>query len=155
VREALPGDIPDLLDMMEEFYAESGYVLDRPEAEAAFEMLIGEPRLGGVWLVEDAGEVAGYLVLTYVFAMEHGGLTAVVDDFFVRPASRHRGLGTAALASVRRECEELGLRAMRVEVGHDNLVAQAVYGANGFTPVDHGLMAVTLHESGPPEAEEE
>jgi diamine N-acetyltransferase len=146
VREALPGDVDILVDLMDEFYAESGYVLDRGEARTAFEVLVGEPRLGQVWLVEDEGEVVGHLVVTFVFAMEHGGSMAVVDDFFVRPAWRGRGFGTAALGIVRRECAELGLRAMRVEVGHDNEVAQAVYRRNGFAVVDHRLMTTTLDQ---------
>jgi ribosomal protein S18 acetylase RimI-like enzyme len=144
VREAQPGDVDTLVELMDEFYAESGYVLDRGEARTAFETLIGEPSLGQVWLVEDEGEVVGHLVVTFVFAMEHGGSMAVVDDFFVRAAWRGRGLGTAALRIVRRECTELGLRAMRVEVGHDNEAAQAVYRRNGFAVVDHRLMTTTL-----------
>jgi ribosomal protein S18 acetylase RimI-like enzyme len=147
VREALPEDVGTLVELMDEFYAEAGYVLDRGEARTSFEVLIGEPRLGQVWLVEeDGGEVAGYLVVTFVFAMEHAGSMAVVDDFFVRPAARGRGLGTDALAWVRRECAELGLRAMRVEVGHDNEVAQAVYRRNSFAAVDRRLMVTTLDE---------
>jgi diamine N-acetyltransferase len=148
VREALPDDLGALVELMDEFYREAGYVLDRGEARTSFEVLVGEPRLGQVWLVEeDGGEVAGYLVVTFVFAMEHGGSMAVVDDFFVRPASRGRGLGTHALAWVRRECAELGLRAMHVEVGHDNVVAQAVYRRNGFATLgDRRLMVTTLDE---------
>jgi GNAT superfamily N-acetyltransferase len=144
VREAGREDVPALLDMMEEFYAESGYVLDRSPARDSFETLIGEPRLGRVWLVEEGGLAVGYLVVTFVFAMEHGGMTAVVDDFFVRPAWRGRGRGTEALARVRRGCAALGMRAMRVEVGRDNAAAQAVYGRNGFVTVDRGLMTTTL-----------
>lgn len=144
MREARRDDIPALVAMMAAFYAEAGYVLERPEAHDSFETLLGDPRLGRVWLVESGDEPAGYLVVTYVFAMEHGGSTAVVDDFFVKPSSRGRGLGTAALAHVRRDCIARGVRAMRVEVGHDNAAAQAVYRRNGFAAVDHHLLAVTF-----------
>ena len=60
---------------------------------------------------------AGYIVVTFVFAMEYSGMAAVVDDFYVRPEARGQGLGKAALAEVRRACLELGARAVRVEVG--------------------------------------
>lgn len=86
-------------------------------------------------------------MVTFAFAMEYGGLIAVVDDFYVRPERRGEGLGTATLAFVRRACERLGLRGMRVEVGRENAVAQAVYRSSGFAPVDHALMAVPLGES--------
>ena len=84
-------------------------------------------------------------MVTFVFAMEYGGLAAVVDDFYVRPEARGEGLGKAALAEVRRVCDGLGMRALRVEVGVDNPVAQAVYRSAGFEPLSgHAVMAAPL-----------
>jgi len=39
-------------------------------------------RLGRVWLIEQGSEAVGYVVSTFAFAMEYGGLTAVIDDFY-------------------------------------------------------------------------
>ena len=144
MRPAETDDLPELLDLMADFYAESDYVLDRPRAARAFADLLADDRLGRVWLIEQGSEAVGHVVVTFVFAVEYGGVTAVVDDFYVCPASRGAGLGTAALAEVRRACAELGMRAMRVEVGRDNAVAQAVYRHVGFEAVDHQLMALPL-----------
>ena len=135
MRPAAIGDVETLVGLMADFYAESGYVLDRPRAAEAFTALLAGPRLGRVWLIEQGGTAAGYIAVTFVFAMEYGGLTAVVDDFYVRPESRGAGLGTAALAEVRRASVDLGARAMRVEVGRGNAVAQAVYRSAGFATV--------------------
>ena len=144
MREATPDDVPTLLDMMEEFYAEAGYVLERPEARASFGSLLDQPALGRVWVADQGKDIAGYVVVTFVFAMEHGGTIGVVDDFFVRPGSRGAGLGTALLTAVRAACARLGVRALRVEVGHDNAPAQAVYRATGFETLDRRLMAALL-----------
>ena len=144
MRRATADDLRELLDLMADFYAESGYVLDRTHAAEAFSALLADDRLGRVWLIEQGSEAVGHVVVTFVFAMEYGGVTAVVDDFYVCPASRGAGLGTAALAEVRRACAELGMRAMRVEVGRDNAVTQAVYRHVGFEAVDHQLMALPL-----------
>ena len=142
-----PADLSDrerLLDLMADFYAESGYVLDRSNAEVAFATLLGDLRLGRVWLIEQDLQVVGYIVVTFVFAMEHGGLAAWVDDLYVEPSARGAGLGTSALAAVRESCAELGVRALAVEVGHDNAVAQAVYRSAGLKPIDRGLMMASL-----------
>jgi GNAT superfamily N-acetyltransferase len=145
VREAGQSDVPTLAGLMRDFYAESGHVLHMRRAEAAFRELATRPELGRVWLAERDGETAGYVAVTFVFAMEHGGPVAVVDDFYVRPEARGEGLGTRTLAAVRRACEDLGMRAMRVEVGVDDLVAQAVYRSAGFEALpDHALMQVSL-----------
>ena len=129
---------------MAEFYAEAGYVLDRAHAGEAFAALLADQRLGRVWLIRTGSQDVGYVVVTLVFGMEYGGLMAVVDDFYVQPASRNAGLGTAALAEVRETCAGLGVRAMSVEVGADNAAAQAVYRRTGFVSVDRTLMSLRL-----------
>jgi GNAT superfamily N-acetyltransferase len=130
---------------MRDFYAESGYALVEARATAAFEDLLTRPELGRIWLVERGEEAVGYVVVTFVFAMEHGGLAGIVDDMYVRPEARGEGLGKFALATVRRACEDLDLRAMRVEVGEDNAVAQAVYRSTGFESLPgHVVMQLAL-----------
>jgi len=146
VREAGQADVPELVGLMGAFYAESGYALDEESARTGFEALLADARLGRVWLIEPRAEaVAGYIVISFVFAMEHGGVAAVVDDFYVRPEARGQGVGRAALAAARLACLDLGVRAMRVEVGVNNLVAQAVYRGAGFEPLhDRGVMQAAL-----------
>ncbi len=142
LRAAGRADVPELVRLMRAFSAESGFRLDEERAAAGFEALLADARLGRVWLVEPD---AGYIVVTFVFAMEYGGMAATVDDFYVRPEARGEGLGKAALAAARRACEELGVSALRVEVGVDNHVAQAVYRSAGFEPLpDHAVMAAPL-----------
>ena len=151
MREAGAADVRTLVELMAEFYAESDYVLDRPHADAAFTALLSDSRLGRVWLIEQASADVGYVVATFVYGMEYGGLMAFVDDFFVRPAFRNGGLGTAALGAARDACLVLGVRAMSVEVGGDNDPALAVYRRTGFEMTDRKLMILPLaapsHES--------
>src|SRR5450759_4240814 len=144
IRQASAADLSRLLGLMADFYAESAYVLDRARAEEAFTALVSDPRLGRLWLIEQGSDAVGYVVVTFVFAMEYGGLTAAVDDFYIEPASRNAGLGTTALAEVRGICAGLGMRAISVEVGHDNVVAQAVYRRVGFVETDRRLMTLRL-----------
>src|SRR5687768_10573327 len=119
-REARPDDVPRLVALMGEFYAEAGYPLPEDAAARAFAALLGDPRLGRAWLLEADGAPAGYLVLTLGYSMEYGGLRGFVDDLFVRPAARGRGLAAAGLEAARRAAEALGARALLVETGHEN-----------------------------------
>lgn len=143
-RRASVEDIHRLVCLMSDFYAESEYVLDRPHAEAAFTTLLADPRLGRIWLIQQDSDDVGYVVITFVFGMEYGGPMAVVDDFYVSPAYRNAGLGTASLAEVRMYCARLGVRAISVEVGHENAVAQSVYRRTGFVKTDRQLMTLRL-----------
>jgi GNAT superfamily N-acetyltransferase len=129
---------------MDEFYAEAGYALDRAHAHEAFAALLADARLGRVWLIQVDAANVGYLALTFVYSLEYGGPAAVVEDFFVQAPYRNTGLGRAAMATVRAYCAEARIRAISVEVGGDNAVAQSVYRGAGFTAVDRQLMTLEL-----------
>lgn len=138
-------DIDALVELMGEFYAESGYELNRARAAEAFAEILKDPRLGFVWLIEADGVCAGHVVVTVRYAMEFGGLLACVDDLYVRPAFRNRGLSTGALRDVVDFCRTRDMRAMSVEVGLHNEAALKVYRRTGFAvSEDRQLLALTL-----------
>jgi ribosomal protein S18 acetylase RimI-like enzyme len=144
LRAATPGDCPLLVALMSEFYAESGYPLNWRRAEAAFSELLADQGLGQVWLIQAAPGPVGYVVLTLGYSMEYGGRDAFVDDLFIRPSFRRRGLGKLALAKVRAACEEQGVRALHLEVGRDNAAAQSLYHRVGFVDTDRQLLTLKL-----------
>jgi GNAT superfamily N-acetyltransferase len=133
MRLATPDDIPSLVALMADFYAEGGYELDLDRAAHAFATVLGDERLGRVWIIQGELQDVGHLVLTLKYAMEYGGIVACLDDLYVKPGWRNRGLSTAALLEVRRFCERAGVRAVTVEVGYENGAAQTVYRRVGFT----------------------
>ncbi|HEY5079203.1 MAG TPA: GNAT family N-acetyltransferase [Opitutaceae bacterium] len=141
LRNASAGDIPVLLDLMHEFHGESGRALDRKWAEAAFSAFFQDPSQGAIWIVSLDGAVAGYVVLTVRFSMEFGGLDAFVDDLFVKPSFRRRGLGKLLLDALFDECRRLGVLAVHVETGHDNVPARGLYESCGLRhPNDTRIM---------------
>ena len=144
MRLAQPDDIPQLVELMTDFYAEAGYPLPADAATRTFAGLLADPRLGRVWMMEADGEPAGYVVLTVSFSMEYGGLRGFVDDLFVRPGFRGRGLAAAALAELRRTAEEMGVRALLVEVGPQNDIARRVYQRIGLEDTGHVLLSLPL-----------
>jgi GNAT superfamily N-acetyltransferase len=117
---------------MDEFYAEGGYRLDQARAAEAFAAVIADERLGYVWIIEREQNDIGHVVVTVKYAMEYGGLIACLDDLYVKPEWRNRGLATLSLLEVRRFCREKGILAVTVEVGFDNGPAQKVYRRIGF-----------------------
>jgi GNAT superfamily N-acetyltransferase len=145
MRRALPNDLPVLIGLMSEFYAEAGYELNHTIAEKAFAAILADERLGYVWIIEEETRTLGHIVLTLRFGMEYGGLIACIDDLFVVKQSRNTGLSTAALTEVIAFCKDIGIRAITVEVGHGNGPAQAVYRRVGLTEApDRQLLALAL-----------
>jgi len=145
MRRASADDIPLLASLMADFYAEAGYELDHARAKAAFAAILADERLGHVWIIQAEHRDVGHVVLTLRFAMEYGGLIACLDDLYVKPGSRNRGLSTGALMEVRKFCESSGIRALTVEVDPNNRPAQTVYRRIGFTEtVGRQLLALAL-----------
>ena len=81
IRAATRVDVPTLVGLMSEFYAEAGFSLATDPAANAFSTLLTTPVLGRVWLAEVDGRGVGHLVLTIAFSMEFGGLRGFVDEF--------------------------------------------------------------------------
>lgn len=143
IRKATLEDVPALVAMMREFYAESDYPLDRDWAAGSFQALLRDEAFGAAWIVSRDSEPAGYVVLTVRFSMEYGGLDAFVDDLFVRTEFRRRGLARALLKALFDECARRRVLAVHVEVGQDNDAAKALYGGFGLKPGDDGRQKLT------------
>jgi GNAT superfamily N-acetyltransferase len=144
IRLAAGDDIGTLVALMGEFYGEAGFDLERGPAERAFNGLLADPRLGRILLIEDDGLPAGYVVLTLGYSMEYGGLRGFVDDFFVRPSSRDRGLGAKALEAVKALAIDLDVRALLVETGVEGHPARRLYQRAGYEPNDRALLTLPL-----------
>jgi ribosomal protein S18 acetylase RimI-like enzyme len=144
MRHASIEDIPRLVALMTEFYAEAATPLNAACAAEAFAALLSDDRLGHVWLIQAGNDDVGYVVVTFSYSMEFGGRNAFLDDLFIRSDFRGAGLGTAALKEVRAFCIEQGVRAVHLETGQDNTAAQALYRSAGFKVTDRQLLTLVL-----------
>ncbi len=133
-RTASFADIETLVELMRRFYAESGFPLDREEAARGFADLISDPSRGAVWILSVDGEAAGHIVLSVRFAMEFGGISASIDDLYVLPAYRRRGVARAGLQALLAECTRRGCRSLHVQVAPNDVAARTLYAAFGLAP---------------------
>jgi ribosomal protein S18 acetylase RimI-like enzyme len=144
VRPASQADVPTLVRLMGEFYAESGFPLPERQATRTFQTLLSASELGAVWLLRHEGHPAGFVVLTVAFSMEYGGLRGFVDDLFVSPRFRQQGLASEALKAVMQACAERGVRALLVETSLANDTAVRVYRRAGFDETGRLLLSKPL-----------
>lgn len=113
-------------------------------ARAAIEWLLVNDACGAAWIIEAAGQTAGYMVLTIGYSLEFHGRYGLVDELFVEEAFRGQGIGTEALAFAEEVCRLRGLQALRLEVTRANPRAQALYSRAGFQAHDRDLMTKWL-----------
>jgi ribosomal protein S18 acetylase RimI-like enzyme len=144
LRSATLGDLDALLPLLRDFYAEDRHPFDASAVRAALEGLVRDPALGRAFLIEDGGALAGYLVVTFGYSLEFRGRDAFLDELYVAPAHRGRGLGREALRVAEACCLEAGARALHLEVRHDNEAAQGLYRSWGFGDRENYLMSKPL-----------
>ncbi|HEX7284681.1 MAG TPA: GNAT family N-acetyltransferase [Candidatus Angelobacter sp.] len=125
-------EIPTLLGLMREFYAQQQMRFDEGIAGAAIKKLLADPALGQVFLIYRGADLAGYFALTFCFSLEFHGRFALLDEVYIREPFRRQKLGKAAAAFAETLCREKGIKALRLEVGRENQAAQAMYRASGF-----------------------
>jgi GNAT superfamily N-acetyltransferase len=138
---AAPSAAGAILDMMEQFYAGERYPFDREKARGALEPFLANSGLGRAWLFRDEDAAVGYFVLTLGWSLEYGGRDAFVDELFVSPSHRGRGLGRRALEVIEEACRELGVQALHLEVEQHNFQATELYRRWGFEDHDRRLMS--------------
>lgn len=141
------GDADALLALARNFHREDGHPLT-PGAEAALLRIIaGEEPLARVWMVRDAtGTPSGYLILILGYSVEYEGRDGFVDDLYLAPALRGRGVGRRLLAFALEQAERLGIRTLHLEVEPDNPVAQTLYRSAGFEETGRRLMRKRVPE---------
>ena len=143
MRSARPGDLDRLLALAEAFHAEDGHALDAAGRRALAEILAGEPA-ARAFLFELDGTTVGYGVLTVGYSVEHGGRDGFLDDFYLAPEARGRGLGRRSLDALEGEAQALGIRVLHLEVGTENRRADALYRSVGFRDSGRRLMSKRL-----------
>jgi ribosomal protein S18 acetylase RimI-like enzyme len=149
LRPAAPGDVDRLLAMMRAFYVEDGTITYVPELlRPAVERLMGDDSLGRLWLIDAGRPSAGYLVVVWGYSLEFHGRDAFVDEVYLEPDCRNRGVGSRALALAEKACRAAGVRALHLEVERPNTRAQELYRHLGFRDHDRYLMTKMLVPAG-------
>jgi GNAT superfamily N-acetyltransferase len=134
VRPVTAQEIPALLPLVEEYWRfEDIAGFDRDRIARELGRLCAEPRLGGAWISYTRGSAVGYLLAVYVFSLEHLGLTAEIDEFFVLPSARSHGLGDGLLRRAEAEFVRRGCTNVALQLGRGNDRARVFYRAHGYS----------------------
>ena len=141
-REATPADLPLLGAYMRALRAEDPFPgpVDESLADAAVAELLDDPALGRVWLIYDGEDPAWYVVLTFTYSIEFGGRAAFIDELYVAPDRRGRGIGRQTLAFLSKSATQMRVRVLLLEVTPTNEAARRLYASAGFAERTYRLM---------------
>lgn len=114
---------------------------DESRRRASLRGFIENDSFGQAWLIYAGRECAGYVVLTFGFSFEYRGRDAFIDEIYIAPAFRRRGIARRALEFVEAAAKKCGVRVLHLEVSHDNAAAYELYRGSGYVVHERYLMS--------------
>ncbi len=137
IRPATPSDLPTILAMVHELaeYEREPDAVEATEADLRALLFAPDPKVF-CHVVEEDGEVVGHAVWYLSFSTWTGRHGIWLDDLYVRPAHRGKGLGVALVRALAAICVEHGYRRLEWWVLDWNEPAIRVYQGLGARSMD-------------------
>ncbi len=133
---AKPADLPRLQSLVAVFHAQEGITQsDEDRAAALTPLLEGTPH-GAAYLIGPKNGPVGYLVVSFGYSVEMGGVIGFIDEFYIRENVRGRGMGGEVLRTLMPALSDYGVKALHLEVKRDNEGASRLYTRLGFVARD-------------------
>ncbi|MEE3317005.1 MAG: GNAT family N-acetyltransferase [Pseudomonadota bacterium] len=118
-----PADAARLIPLITACYAEAGLTTTEDHVEQTLATLFDQDIQAAVWLIGPPRAPVGYLFVSFGFSLSRGGREALVQDIYIRPRIRARGMGTQALTQLVSMLGQMGVVAIDVPVGDDHPAA--------------------------------
>jgi GNAT superfamily N-acetyltransferase len=96
-----------------------------------FRTLVAEPSQGAVFIARDGGRAVGFATLDWKWSSLKAARIGYLEDLFVDPEARGKGIADALIETCADRCRELGMPAMEWATAPDNHRAQKVYDRTG------------------------
>ena len=138
-----PEDLDRLEALCAQFHAEMGYPTDTEHRRAALAPLLEGSPHGAAYLIGPRRAPVGYLVVTFTWSVELGGLDGYIDEIWMRGKVRGRGMGGEVLSALMRELAKAGLKSLHLETAPDSRAAR-LYERLGFRETGMVLLRADL-----------
>jgi len=133
VRAATSADIPQLLALVRRYWEFEGIAeFNALRVEVTLQRLLAAPALGCIWVAAAAHTLQGYLIAVFVLSVEHQGVMAEIDEFFVLPTARTQGVGARLLVAAEHALAARGCVRLQLQLGVGNQAARAFYEHRGY-----------------------
>lgn len=108
------------------------------------EAVVTDRARGFVFVARVGGRVVGVAYTATILSVEHGGPAAWLEELYVAPEHRLRGIGTALVSAVLERAREQGLLAVDLEIDAAHARVASLYQRSGFRRLDRSRWARVL-----------
>ncbi|MBA86036.1 GNAT family N-acetyltransferase [Thalassobius sp. S69A] len=124
---ARPEDLDRLLPLAGAFHAELALPTDDTTRRAGLVPLLEGSPHGVAYLIGPQKAPIGYVVICFGWSVEFGGMDGFVDEIYIRPGVRGRGIGSEVLTALPKALAGAGLKALHLEVRTEDRRTRAFY----------------------------
>lgn len=129
-----PDDFDRLDVLVAAFHAEEGLDSTQNGRRAGLAPLLEGIPHGAAYLIGPSRAPVGYVIISFGWSVEFGGMDAFLDEIYLRPPVRGRGIAAETLHALPAALAGAGIKAIHLEVGRDNETAKRLYTRAGFAP---------------------
>jgi GNAT superfamily N-acetyltransferase len=149
IERARPADVEDLLPLIHEQFLEHRIEVPEPGLRGAVLAVLDHGQHGILLVARDVTELVGFAYVSFTWSLEHGGRSGWLEELYVRPAHRCRGVGRALLRGVVERLREAGCAAVDLEVDRAHSRAENLYRREGFVALDRARWVRPLTRGAP------
>jgi GNAT superfamily N-acetyltransferase len=131
IRPARTDEIEEMLPLIRAYCEFYEVEPDDEGLRSMFETLISEPSQGAVFIARADGKAVGFATLDWKWSSLKASRIGYLEDLFVDPEARGRGIADALIEVCAERCRERGMRALEWLTAPDNHRAQKVYNRTG------------------------
>jgi branched-chain amino acid aminotransferase len=140
VREATLAEVPAVAAAVESLLVElGGRCPSLTDMEAEVRAIVEDPAVGAMLVADSGGEIVGVLSASWDRAIHVPGPYAVIQDLWVHPDWRSRGVGADLVEAIAALARERGVERLEVGLPRESFEAiratEAFYLANEFEPL--------------------
>ena len=110
----------------------------------ALDLFFERPELGFVWMAFDEKGVAGICVVCYAISTSMGSVVAKLDDVFVKPDRRGKGIGSELLLQLKEQLRKEAITRIDVAVHLENPQAKSFYEKLGFVALNEERLSCLI-----------
>ncbi|MFD3189698.1 GNAT family N-acetyltransferase [Sedimentitalea sp. HM32M-2] len=129
---AKPDDLDRLCALVAAFHAETGIAQTDEGRRAGLAPLLDGIPHGAAYLIGPARAPIGYVIVTFGWSVEFGGMDAFIDELYLRRAVRRRGIASEVLGSLPKALAGAGIKGLHLEVDRTDEATQRLYARAGF-----------------------
>jgi GNAT superfamily N-acetyltransferase len=144
IRRASPSEAESISDLLLAQLKEHRIETPYDEIRFAVDGMLADDNRGFILVALNGERPVGVAYVSFTWTLEHGGRSAWLEELYVSPDVRNRGIGKAMLDAVLRKATEAGCAAVDLEVDAQHVRAEHLYARQGFTPHTRRRWVLTL-----------